>query len=140
MSGAIKWIIVALIGIYVLSRTLTTLAMTAIRISGEVVATAPAEQAAYFLSMPWAVIAFAWAALFISVGAMALLAFGRPGATRALSVAIIIDIGSWFWERSLPTYADAHSAADQSLHGLMILVMISIVALMMLARRRGTLT
>lgn len=140
MTGMTKWIIVLLIGIYVLFRTLAALAMTVVRLTGEVAATMPAEQAAYFLAMPAIVIAFAWVSLFVSVAAMALLAFERSGATRALSIAVIIDIASWLWERSVTPYTDVFTPAEQSLDALMFLAMISIVVMMMIARHRGTLT
>lgn len=128
-----------LIGIYVAFRTLAALTMTVFKVSG-VPANYPVELTAYYVSMPWTVILFGWASLFISVAAMALLAFGRPGATRTLSAAIVIDIGAWIWERSVTPYTEVFTARQQSLDALMFLAMISIVALMALARRRGTLT
>ena len=139
MTGATRWIIVILIGIYVAFRTLGALTITTFKLSGAP-ASYPADLAAYFIAMPWAAIVLAWISLFVSVAAMALLAFKRPGATRALSVAVIIDIGSWLWERSVTPYTEVFTPAQQSLDAVMFLALISIVVLMMAARRTGTLT
>ena len=90
--------------------------------------------------MPWGVIMVAWAALFLYVAALALLATRRPGATRTLSVALVVDIGGWLWARTATAYTEVFTPAAQSLHALLFLIMITIVVLMIVARRTGTLT
>ena len=135
-----KWITVALIAVYVVMNTLGALTMTAIRLSGTVPATAPAEQAAYFLTMPWGVITLMWIALAAYVTALTMVALGRAGATRTLSVAVVIDIGRWIWARSATAYAEVISPAEQALQALMFVVLVSVIVLMIVERQRGAIT
>lgn len=135
-----KWITIALIGIYVAMNTLGALTMTVIRVSGSVPAAAPTEQAAYFLSLPWGVIALMWIALFVYVAALALITFHRPGATRTLSAAVAIDIGRWLWARSITAYSDAVSPAEQTFEALAFVLLITIIVLMIVERQRNALT
>lgn len=138
--AATRWITVALIGIYVLMNTLEALTMTIIRASGDDPAGAPSEQYAFFLSLPWGVIALAWGALLLYVVALSLLAFRRAGATRILSVAVVIDIGGWLWARTATAYTEVFSATEQALEALLFLVLISIIVLMIIERQRDSLT
>ena len=115
MIAATRWIAVALIGIYVLMNLLEAVTMTLIRVSGNVPASAPSEQAAYFLALPWAVIALAWGSLLLYVAALSLFAFRRAGATRTLSVAVVIDIGGWLWARTATAYAEVFTPTEQAL-------------------------
>lgn len=140
MRNASKWIIIALIGIYLAMSTLGALTMTVIRVSGSVPASAPAEQAAYFLALPWGVILLMWVALFTYVAALALIAFGRAGATRTLGAAVVIDIGSWLWARTATSYTVVFSPAEQALDALMLLVLVAIIVLMIVERRRDAIT
>ncbi len=140
MIAATRWISITMIGVYILMSTLGALTMTAIRASNSVPASAPPEQAAYFLSMPWGVIILAWAALFLYVAALALIGMRRAGATRTLTAAVATDIGSWLWARTTTAYTDVLSPAEQNLDALLFLIMITIIALMMVERRTDTLT
>lgn len=135
-----KWIIFALIAIHVAMNTLGALTMTVIRMSGSVPASAPAAQAAYFLSLPWGIIILTWIALFAYVTALALIAFGRAGATRTLAAAVAIDVGRWLWARTTTAYTDTISATDQALEALSFVLLITIIVLMIVERQRDALT
>jgi len=135
-----KWIIVALVGVYIALNTLGALTMTAVRISGSVPADAPAEQAAYFLTLPWGVIILLWLALFTYVAALALILARRAGATRTLGVAVVIDIGRWLWARSTTAYAEVMTPAEQAFEALSFVLLISIIVLMIVERQRDAIT
>jgi len=135
-----KWITIALIAVYVLMNTLGALTMTAIRVSGTVPASAPTEQAAYFLTLPWGVIILLWIALLTYVAALALIGTGRVFATRTLGVAVAIDIVRWIWARSSTAYADVISPAEQALEALSFVVLVTIIVLMIVERQRDAIT
>jgi len=135
-----KWVTFALIGIYVAMNTLGALTMTVIRVTASVPANAPAEQASYFLHLPWGVLALLWIALFAYVAALALIAMGRAGATRTLSVAVAIDIVRWLWARSTTAYADVISPAEQALEALAFVLLVTIIVLMIVERQRDAIT
>jgi|GEM_PF-1853727 len=135
-----KWITIALIGIYIAMNTLGALTMTVIRVSGSVPTNAPAEQASYFLHLPWGVLALLWIALFVYVAALALIVMGRAGATRTLSVAVAIDIVRWLWARSATAYADVISPAEQALEALSFALLVTIIVLMIVERQRDAIT
>lgn len=140
MASLSRWITLALIGVYILMNALGALTMTAVRVSGSAPANAPAEQAAYFLSLPWGVIALMWIALFAYAAALTLIAMGKPWATRTLSAAVVIDIGRWLWARSTTAYSEVISPAEQALEGMLFLVLIAVIVLMIMERRRDAIT
>lgn len=140
MSRATRWIAILLIGTYVLMATLEAVTMTAIRISGTVPASAPIEQAAYFLTMPWLAIIAAWISNCLYVASLGLLIFGRRWTTRLLTIAVAIDLLGWLWARTATSYADVFSPTAQALDALLFAALIVIVVLMMIARRTDTLT
>jgi hypothetical protein len=135
-----KWVTLVLVGIYVAMNTLGALTMTVIRTTGSVPASAPAAQASYFLNLPWGVIVLMWLALCVYVAALALIGFGRPGATRTLGAAVAIDLGRWLWARTATAYAAAISPAEQAMEALAFVLLITIVVLMIVERRRDALT
>ncbi len=140
MNRHIRWVAIALIAVYVLMATLEAITMTAIRISGTVPATAPTEQAAYFLSMPWLAIIAAWVSNCLYVASLGLLVVGRRWSTRLLTVAVVIDFFGWLWARTATTYTDVFSSEAQTLDVLLFVALVVIVVLMMIARRQDTLT
>ena len=140
MIAATRWIIVAIASIYIVFRMLPAILMTSVRIGGNVPATMSPELADYLLHLPWIVIVVAWLALFLYAAAVALLAMGRVGATRTLSIAVVVDIGGWLWARTATTYTEVFTPAEQTLDALLFLIMITIIVLMIVARRTGTLT
>jgi hypothetical protein len=140
MLNLSKWIIVALISVYMLMSALGAMTITAIRAAGSAPATAPAEQAAYFMALPWGVIALMWIALLAYAASLTLIALGRPWATRLLSAAVAIDIGRWLWARATTAYSDVVSPAEQTFEALLFLVLIAVIVLMILERRRDAIT
>lgn len=140
MTRHIRWIAVALIGIYVLMATLEAITMTAIRISGTVPASAPVEQAAYFLSIPWLAIIAAWISNCLYVASLGLLILRQRWTTRVMTVAVAIDLLGWLWARTATSYTDIFSPTAQALDALLFAALVAIVVLMMIARRQDTLT
>lgn len=140
MTRHIRWIAIALIGIYVLMATLEAITMTAIRITGTVPASVPTEQAAYLLGMPWLAIIAAWISNCLYVASLGLLILRQRWTTRVMTVAVVIDLLGWLWARGATNYTDAFSPAEQTLDGLLFAALVAIVVLMMIARRHDTLT
>ncbi len=140
MDQKTRWIAAVLIGVYVIMATLEAVSTTAIRISGSVPASMPAEHAAYFLAMPWLAIIAAWIANCIYVASLALLVFGRQWTTQLLVVAVVIDLLGWLWARTATMYGEIFTPAEQTMDALLFVALAVIVVLMMIARRTDTLT
>lgn len=140
MTKHTRWIALVLIGLYILLTLLAVLTITVVRMEGAVPVEAPLPEASYILNMPWALIIAEWAALLLYVAAFALIVFKLPGQTRTLTAAVAVDIGTWLWQRAMTTYADVFTPGEQATDALLLLALIAIVVLMIVERRRGTIT
>lgn len=135
-----RWLIAALVAAYILLRALPLIMMTAYRLHGGVPADAPTELATYFLHMPWVVIAVSWLAIVTYIVAVTLSVLRRAGAKRTFSAALALDLGAWIYARAATTYTDVFSPTEQAVDAFAFLIIVFVIALMIIERRRDSLT
>jgi len=140
MFAATRWIIYALLTVYIFMRTLPALVITTYRVQGEVPTSVPTELGNYFLHIPWPILAVTWLALFGYVAAFALFVFRQAGAKRVMVAALAADVGAWIWARAATAYSQVFTPVEQTLDALLFLVLISIIVLMILERQKDALT